>query len=211
MSTNASASIISATPDLTVSLSPGPSMANFSAAGGAEFLQVSNAGNSTHRSGSASIGPRGLASIAHLHFAATTNAAVRYFAGQPVGVGPNFAAYSNARLARLFTDTGGDSLPSGAFGPGNSNGFLGFENAAGDLGWMQVQVSFDSGGFPTQLEVISWAYNDVAGAAIDAGQTSESSATPEPSTAALGLLALGAAGILALRKRRNQVSKVMPG
>jgi LPXTG-motif cell wall-anchored protein len=76
---------------------------------------------------------------------------------------------------------------------------------------MHFQVTLDGSGFPTQLEVISWAYNDVAGAPIEAGQTTEVGATPEPSTAALGLLALGAAGILALRKRRNQLTQVTQG
>jgi hypothetical protein len=72
------------------------------------------------------------------------------------------------------------SVDKGLFGPGASNGFVGFSNAAGDLGWMHVQVGFDSGGYPDQLEVISWAYNDVAGAAIDAGQTSEGPPSARP-------------------------------
>jgi hypothetical protein len=89
-------------------------------------------------------------------------------------------------------------------------------NQAGDLGWLDVKVTSDAG-FAEELELISWAYNNVAGApieagepieagaSIEAGQTTEVSATPEPGTEALSLLALGAAGILAFRKRRNEL------
>jgi MYXO-CTERM domain-containing protein len=82
---------------------------------------------------------------------------------------------------------------------------VGFSNSKGDLGWLQVKVTLD-GGFPTQLELISWAYNDAVGGAINAGQTTGGSATPEPGTEGLALLALGATGILALRKRRKELA-----
>lgn len=116
-----------------------------------------------------------------------------------------------AAILDKSTSLGVVMVNRGAFGPGASNGFVGFSNSAGDLGWMHIQVTIDGSGFPTALEVIGLAYNDVAGAPIAAGQTTETTATPEPSTAALGLLALGAAGILALRKRRNQLGKAIQG
>jgi hypothetical protein len=77
-------------------------------------------------------------------------------------------------------------------------------NQAGDLGWLDVKVTSDNG-FAEELELISWAYNNVAGASIYAGQTTATPSAPEPGTEALSLLALGAAGILAFRKHRNEL------
>jgi hypothetical protein len=91
-----------------------------------------------------------------------------------------------------WTSTGGKKY--GNF-QGGQPGFIGFELANGDLGWLRVEVTADD----QNVTAIDWAYNDVAGAPINAGQTS--SAVPEPS--ALGLLALGSAGVLAWRRRRT--------
>jgi len=87
------------------------------------------------------------------------------------------------------------------------SGFVGIKGDqifTGDLGWIQVKV-FDrnADGYPDELEIVSWAYNNVPGAPIAAGETG---VTPEPGTAALGLLAAGAAGLLAWRRRRAQMA-----
>jgi MYXO-CTERM domain-containing protein len=218
MATNASAdSIVSHTLDLTVSNPPGPAEATFSVGGVGVglFVRAYDRTNVGRQYGGAQLIGLGTTSggpnsnLPHLNFRGigASGTAKRYTIGQPILAG----AVTGGLLFEKSASHGVVSVDKGLFGPGASNGFVGFSNAAGDLGWMHVQVGFDSGGYPDQLEVISWAYNDVAGAAIDAGQTSEGPATPEPSTAALGLLALGAAGILALRKRRHQVSKVTQG
>lgn len=62
-------------------------------------------------------------------------------------------------------------------------------------GWVEMTPTFGVG---NSIEFHRWAYNSIAGEAIQIGQTS---AVPEPATAAtgLGLLALGAAG---LRRQR---------
>jgi hypothetical protein len=82
----------------------------------------------------------------------------------------------------------------------SKTGFAGFQLPAskgGGLGWMRFEVFDRNGdGFPDELQAIDWAYNN-AGGGINAGQTS----VPEPS--ALGLLALGSAGVLAWRRRRE--------
>jgi LPXTG-motif cell wall-anchored protein len=99
-----------------------------------------------------------------------------------------------------------NTLNNGPFGPGTVSGFVGFKSTqTGDLGWIDVKV-FDrnSDGFPDEIEIIDSAYNNTPGGAINAGETTDP--TPEPGTAALGLLALGATGILALRKRRKEVA-----
>ena len=58
-------------------------------------------------------------------------------------------------------------------------------------GWAQVGTNFSS----TTLSVYDWAYNDTPATGLDAG-------VPEPST--LGLFCLGAAGVLALRRRKQR-------
>jgi hypothetical protein len=94
---------------------------------------------------------------------------------------------------------------TGHFGVGTQTGFVGFSTKNGDLGWLRVKVETPVAGtkYPDSLEVIDGAYNDVAGQPITAGQTTS---TPEPGTAALGLLATGATGLLAWRKRRSASS-----
>ncbi len=73
-------------------------------------------------------------------------------------------------------------------------------------GW--VELEFGGSPFPTSIEAISWAYNSVVGAPIMAGQTSADTTTPEPGTAALSLLALGAAGVLAWRRKKAALNTV---
>jgi len=95
---------------------------------------------------------------------------------------------------------------SGSFGPGDVKGFIGFEDGVGRYGWIQVEVS-DTGtpGVPNELQVINWAYDNTPGETIAAGDTG-ASATPEPDSLALGLLALGAPGILSWRRRRAEAA-----
>ncbi len=90
----------------------------------------------------------------------------------------------------------------------NATGFAAFRIAAGtsngqnayDYGWIRLKwTAVANPGFPTKLTEIDWAYNSTANQAIEAGATSS---TPEPSSLTLGLLAMGAAGVMACRKRR---------
>ncbi|HEX4133616.1 MAG TPA: PEP-CTERM sorting domain-containing protein [Bryobacteraceae bacterium] len=64
-----------------------------------------------------------------------------------------------------------------------------------------MQYTVGSDGLVNSLTAIDWAYQ-TDGSAILAGDTGIPS-TPEPSTAALALLAMGAAGVAALRRRRE--------
>jgi hypothetical protein len=88
-------------------------------------------------------------------------------------------------------------IPRGAWYAANmSSGYLGVRfTVSGQeyLGWAELtNVS------PYGLTLNGYAYNDVPGEPILAGQTS---VTPEPSS--LALFAAGAAGLLALRRRRS--------
>ena len=64
-------------------------------------------------------------------------------------------------------------------------------------GWAEIEAFVNTGG--ASADLIAYSYNPTAGQGIEAGQVF--SATPEPST--LALYAFGAAGILALRRRRK--------
>jgi hypothetical protein len=83
---------------------------------------------------------------------------------------------------------------------------LGMEFQGGDEGWIRVAFggsfrSYEGKVFnPTSMTVVDWAYN--TNGSILAGQTS--SPVPEPSTAPVMLLAAGAAGVLAWKRRRKE-------
>jgi PEP-CTERM motif len=89
-----------------------------------------------------------------------------------------------------------------------TGGFLGIEfngkTGPREYGWIRVAVGKTSfGGIlpPDGIEVIDWAYN--TDGPILAGQTSGPSPVPEPGAMPVMLLAAGAAGVLAWKRRRQ--------
>lgn len=85
------------------------------------------------------------------------------------------------------------ALQAGVNGTGPVTGFLGF-TFNGNQGWMQLSLAADAAGAPVSATVVDWAYEN-SGGPIAAGATG----IPEPGSAGLALLALGALG---LRRRR---------
>jgi len=108
----------------------------------------------------------------------------------------------------LGFEQGNHGMVSGPFKP-SQTGFAGFgiHTAGGNdfYGWVRLEF-MDSPRGPDKVEAIDYAVSNVAGASINAGQEAASSAVPEPSTSALALLAAGAAGVLALRRRKAQTN-----
>jgi hypothetical protein len=84
-------------------------------------------------------------------------------------------------------------------------GYVGFAIELGggnvDYGWLKLVFTADPNTHrPQVLEALAWGIETTANQGIDAGATA--TATPEPGTMALGILAAGAAGVVALRRRR---------
>ena len=120
----------------------------------------------------------------------TTSTASALDNGAEVNTGANWGRRTTGNggnLAYYWSSawTGGDFI-------GTSDKYIGVKfDIGGDTlyGWIQVQVPADS----TSATITGYAYNDVDDGSITAGQV------PEP--ASLALLALGAAGIAAWRKK----------
>ena len=78
------------------------------------------------------------------------------------------------------------------------SGFMGVQLDNGNFGWIQVK----SGSEPKSLTIVGWAYED-------SGQHLTAGAVPEPTSAmlmGLGLMAMGAAGVRELRRRKRQAT-----
>jgi hypothetical protein len=73
-------------------------------------------------------------------------------------------------------------------------------------GW--IRLVYDGIPLSGSITAIDWAYDLTPNEAVTAGQTTsvQTDPTPEPGTAALSLLAMGAAGILAWRRRKSALT-----
>ncbi len=84
----------------------------------------------------------------------------------------------------------------------NASNYLGFSFNAADgfkrYGWLRIDVGAD----PTIRTIMEVGYNNTPGQSILVGQT----VVPEPSTVVMGMLATGATGVLAWRRRKRQAS-----
>jgi len=209
MSTNASAAIVYSANQFTAKLTTLGAISFTSAAapfragaggtlGGAIFLTetVPGAGK---RDGRATIS--GIFSHKQLEFASLGGfEAKNYASGNPI----KLTGLQRQEL-NLFSKRESAATVAGAFHPGVT-GFLGFKSTnTGDLGWIKIVVlDQNSDGYPDELKILGTAYNDTGGP-ITAGE-GQSPTTPEPSTASLGLLAAGAVGLFALRRRRAETA-----
>jgi len=163
--------------------------------------------------------------------AATTHAGrviSRFSAGETVGPGENFRAGIGLHLGERLEGASQSSVTHATFGPFGlgTTGFVGFRLTNGDYGWIRVRLDDtglqqpfkdllgsmglgplgDGENYPDKLTVIDWAYDD-SGAPIHVGDTGGTGGTaPEPSS--LALLAAGALGLAAFRRRKQGKSSL---
>jgi MYXO-CTERM domain-containing protein len=101
------------------------------------------------------------------------------------------------------------SVSTAAGWPANATGLAGFRlsttNHALDYGWVRLSETIGTDRLTNSVTASDWAY-DPTGAPVTAGETA-SSTTPEPSTKVLAILAAGAAGVAALRRRRHELNQ----
>jgi MYXO-CTERM domain-containing protein len=135
-------------------------------------------------------------------FASLFVSAKNFAPGAPIG---GTTLFLGGRLeGRLFVPLAHEQESEGHF-QSNVPGYVGFQTNNGDLGWIKIEVLDRRGeDYPDGVEAIDWAYNNVPGAGINAGQT-PSPSVPEPDSRALALLGMGAAGLLTWRRRRDAV------
>ncbi len=115
--------------------------------------------------------------------------------------GSNFQGSTNLLFGHAVSAAGHVSS-LGAAGWGAKNGYIGFDFKNGettDYGWIKLSFTTTENGAAGSFNIESYAYDD-SGAAIQAGAGTP---TPEPGTSSLALLAIGAAGITALRRRKS--------
>jgi len=92
--------------------------------------------------------------------------------------------------------------------PKSATGLAGFKFKGTDgqqhYGWIRLewQDLHHGNGAPDTITAIDWAYESTPNAPVQGGEGA--SATPEPSTLTLALLALGSGGVLTWRRRRQQ-------
>lgn len=77
-------------------------------------------------------------------------------------------------------------------------------NHTTDYGWIRLSYTLGTNGLANSITATDWAY-DPTGAPVAAGEGASS--TPEPSAKALAILAAGAAGVAALRRRRHEFNQ----
>jgi len=140
---------------------------------------------------------------AHTHFFAASDpgkkSVAAFFGPGKFISGTHTSSGKGADLRRAYGPASHASRVSGHWGPGTVTGFLGCSTSPGGRGcFVQVKVENNAAGFPVEGEILEFAYNSVQFQGI----TTPTTPTPEPGAAALGLLASGAAGLLAWRRRR---------
>ena len=90
----------------------------------------------------------------------------------------------------------------GALAPNTTSGFAGVkvkDNGNDIFAWLRLSVENNALGQPIHVTLIDWAYED-SGAAIITGATT----SPVPLPGSLGLLAMGASGLAAFRRRKDK-------
>ncbi|MGH9358946.1 MAG: PEP-CTERM sorting domain-containing protein [Terriglobia bacterium] len=190
--TPAMADIVTYTPTPPFTAGPAKGFVRFSSHGVPllGFSEAVNAGRTDMLAGSATHTHKN-PYVALVHGAVPGGSILKLSAGEPIGPGDNFKFYG-----LMEGRTAGGSLLGKWTTPGA--GYMGlsfFESGKSYFGWAKLSNSVTSKG-RIVAKVDEVAIDTTPRQTIDAGQTST---VPEPGT--LSLLALGAIGLLMLRKR----------
>jgi len=129
---------------------------------------------------------------AQIPYSGTSYWARRFGSGSTIGSGADFN--SSTKFIRA-TNVKGSTFGNWKL---SSNGIAGFQLGSGNFGWIRLHAE-NTGGLVDKLTAIDWAYED-SGATIAAGATGSSGVPVPPS---LALLATGAIGVAAMRRRRR--------
>jgi hypothetical protein len=206
MATGASASIITGSFNSPNSVTPKGSSVSSSIKG----LIMGSAGrelNIKANSGVSANGPWAALSVqaespVRVFVTSTNQENVLNFA-KGVKIAGNHGA-SQAKIVNAFF-SGSDF---GDFKTAGQPGYAGLAIAVGggnfDYGWVKLEFTDNpETSRPYTLTALAFGIELTANKSIDAGQTTDAS-TPEPGTMALSLLASGATGIMAWKRRRKQ-------
>jgi len=106
------------------------------------------------------------------------------------------AIYNSVTFKSAATSSSWTGLPLGesllvGFGPGGNGGNY--------YGWINYTLSIDEGEYTFFIN--SWAYNDVEGEGIIAGENRAAGSSAVPGLGGLAALAIGAAGVRSRRQR----------
>jgi hypothetical protein len=207
MATNASASIITCASNCTVSApstfgsDPGFIQLLGTAATNKRFLFAAVLGQQTYGGSPftfGSVNARAGANVKLFFTGSVGNPHARNFKpGSAIGPNATGNLGSHGIIEQKALSTSG----FGNFTAG-VDGYVGVQVQGNEYGW--IKLVFTVGGeskIPSALTVISWDLDLTPNQAIGAGLEA-TTPTPEPGTMALGLLAAGAAGVTALRRRR---------
>lgn len=149
----------------------------------------------------------GIGGASGLQFLGHSQAIARLGSGVRVSSGAGSFQYGHLHLK--LKSAGSSGVPfnrsSGQWN-GGEPAFAGFRfqtntnSSTADLryGWLELKIDMDADNYPDAVTLLAAAYDD-AGLAVTTPVT-----TPEPGTAGLALLALGAAGVTALRRAWQQ-------
>jgi hypothetical protein len=123
--------------------------------------------------------------------------AKNFAAGEVIGGATGLSAWNQTQTLFSFTGKGGAYNSNFKFNGDAKTGYIGFrDHDSGNYGWAYIEVT---DGYSYKIN--GWAYED-SGGTIKAGETPSGGAAPEPS--GLALLACGAAGIFALRRKMKK-------
>jgi hypothetical protein len=122
----------------------------------------------------------------------------KFLTSAAIGAGPAKASAEIVKFASAGTVLGQFVA--------NQTGFAAFSIAGipggTEYGWIRLEFMNGASGYPATLEAIDWAVG-APGQKIVAGQETTAPSAPEPGTLPLSLLASGAAGVMALRRKKS--------